>query len=105
MKFTNLVGKPIDETSQIIINMVRSGELTATSSYNGRPGCMCGCRGNHSDKPSAAVRRLAIIEDSIKAGDYRELDWDATGGYICATIYDRVTCVYFDGGMPEGPSA
>ncbi len=53
---TKTLSKTFDATSAGILYAVRTGIFV--TSYGGRVGCMCGCKGSYSDAPGTIKRRV-----------------------------------------------
>lgn len=64
--------------------------------YNGKIGCMCGCRGHYAEaetNPALVNRRVATIERMVKTGQYDECD--VTDTYVYVSKGDRCFAVYY----------
>ncbi len=77
------------------------------SAYNGKCGCMCGCKGDYNEDPTSAAfkRRVSKVmnfvgpvrPDAANNGDKSSYSTDAFGGrrYMYVQEGNRNTAVYF----------
>lgn len=89
---------------ETLINLL--DRQTVERSYSGKKGCMCGCKGKYSEKPSTvqthlknALKRIdEMWVTELQVSLSRKPDWTLTeiGGYIYLEFEDeRCYCFYF----------
>lgn len=76
-----------------------------TKAYNGKVGCMCGCRGTYVESGPAMTRRVNKVQnfvgpvrpDAANLGDKVSYSTEAFGGVFYAYVEEdgRNTTVYF----------
>lgn len=74
----------LDGNVGINIVGINVNEKDIVRSYRGKPGCMCGCRGEYSDSPKLGMRRLGKIVSLCRAYDVFPVMFenDLDGGFI-----------------------
>ena len=80
--------KVVDEMGREVI--VSVSEKSIIRSYRGRPGCMCGCKGEYSNRTGLGIRRIQKIKKLCEQyGALPRMLYDQTGG-------QRIICLPHD---------
>ena len=80
-----------EEGTEILARLERNA---ITSAYSGRPGCACGCKGNHT----TSARSKTLIANKIRAAlldDYAN-DLELGVNYVALQTDTRLIMVYTD---------